>query len=200
MTCFDEIVNAIEALPADEIFSTRDMLEHGFRDEVDQALFKLVRSEYITRLTWGVFIKSGSRQPSAYEVAQVKAKAFGKTLVTNGAELANEITGRNTTREQTEFHCTGRTTSFKFGHQRITLKGTCAKLAQGEESETAQFIRALLFIAKKLGYLYMLKITYSLNLERVMAMLKSAAWMPEWLGDALRWRLEELLAPPPVPA
>jgi len=200
MSCFDAIVDAINALPDDEIFSTRSMLEYGYRDEVDRALFKLVRTKYIRRLAWGIFIKAGGREPSAFEVAQVKAEAFGKTLVTDGAELAGEMTRRKTSGKKIVFHSTGRTTSFRFGRKRIVLQGVCAKLTQGKETESAQCIRALLFIARKWGHLHMLKTTHTLNLEKVSKMLKSAAWMPKWLGDALRCRLEELLAPPLVPA
>src|SRR5271163_787705 len=79
--------------PLDQIFTTRDCLKFGLRNAVHVALFRLVEEGIIIRLARGVFIREGSnlKNIGPWEVAEAKAKAFGKEIAKHGAKIAMEL-------------------------------------------------------------------------------------------------------------
>jgi len=91
MSCIDAIRSAINSLPDTAIFTTRDMIRFGFRNNVDQCMSRLVKAKLICRLVRGVFIKAGTGRRSTLEVALVKARSFGRELFSHGETIAKEL-------------------------------------------------------------------------------------------------------------
>jgi hypothetical protein len=220
MRCIDLITQAIDALPPDAIFTTRDMCHYGNRNAVDQAMFNLVHSEYIERLTGGVFMKFGAKRPSVLEIAQIKARAFGKELVTNGAEFVGEfeklftaithpskgdparskVSQRPQIRSEDSgrdyvFFVQGRSSSFQYGDVRIYLHGTTAKRTRGGETRPSQVKRALWQLrSAPAPHLYLA--LHSLSLDMLEELIKQTRWMPAWLSNAARSVLMPVRASP----
>lgn len=109
-------------------FTTRDMLVYGERATVDFALFRMVRSGFIRRLARGVFVKATcQRNFECFEIATIKAKAFGKRILRqdhrralSGLAIADDL------REEV-FMVDGRSSSFQYGPHRIVLKSALAR-------------------------------------------------------------------------
>jgi len=75
-----------------EIFTTRDLLSYGKRSTVDVATHLLVKTGYLTRLAFGVFVVTHSSKPSysAEEIVSRKAIAFGKEVYAHAKSLTKQ--------------------------------------------------------------------------------------------------------------
>jgi hypothetical protein len=179
----------INRIPADAIFSTRDCLCYGTRSAVDSALHRLVKKEMIIRLARGVFIKWSLKAargtlPSAQEVAQVKARGFGKEIFVHKKDAAAKLGLIKSGNENPTFGTFGRTTSFRFGQTRITLAHVSPKDANLGDTFVGLLIRA----SRNLGFHDQLPNTISgltsgLSRTERNNLGVSAAMMPAWLSD-----------------
>ena len=187
MSCIGAIRAHINALSRDVIITTRDLLEYGYRSTVDQSTSRLVRDEVLRRVALGVFVKFDAPDPTPLEVARTKARAFGKTLVTDGREIACEL--RLATEDgvpQIIYQVSGKTSSFRFLGVRITLRGAVPKKSVGAESSVARTIRALLHLGDKLERTQLLFALRQLEPADLYKMIRSSRWMPHWLADDVR--------------
>jgi len=83
----------ILTLPEGGTFTTRDVLCFGTRAAVDQALSRMVKARKIRRLARGVFAKdpSYSEEYSLFEIAKLKAQAFGRKITQHPWTIASEL-------------------------------------------------------------------------------------------------------------
>jgi Family of unknown function (DUF6088) len=132
-------------LPADVIFSTRDMLNYGPRAAVDQCLYRLVKSGRIIRLAWGTFIKEeyDGPLPTTLEVAKAKAEAFGRKIISHAADTAKRLGLTKFGNERTTYAINGGSSSFKYKEQVIHFKGISARKLLLGDGLVGQSIRAL---------------------------------------------------------
>lgn len=78
-----KVRNYIKSLDSGTTFTTSHVLKYGSRDAVDNALRRAVRKGLLRRLAAGVFISAlNEHNPSAFEIANAKAAAFGKHIST----------------------------------------------------------------------------------------------------------------------
>ena len=89
-SCLSYIRRHVSNLLDGQIFTTRDCLKYGTRQNVDNALYRCVKERWIIRISRGVFTRYSSKFefPSFAEIARIKAEAFGKKLLAHGADLA----------------------------------------------------------------------------------------------------------------
>jgi hypothetical protein len=187
MPCIHDIRAHIDALPHDQVLTTREFLEYGFRNTVDKTLSRLVKDEVLVRIARGVFIKATSPIPPPLKVALVKAKAFGKELVTHGQEIAREfqlVDGGE--KPQLVYQVKGRSSSFGFLTQRIYMKGAVAKRMFGGETKVGRVIRALSFLGRQISSSQLISAISQLDPSERLLLLKSARWMSAWLADYVR--------------
>lgn len=143
--CTSLIRRFVASLKPGQLFTTRDCLGFGKRNSVDQALHKMVNSGWITRLARGVFALSENlrRLVSVEEVAEIKAKAFGKTLLSHGATLAFEMGLTKSNPDSHVFLVTGAGSAFHYGSKRIILKSASPNKARLGESKAGKLLRAV---------------------------------------------------------
>lgn len=93
ISCRAEIRRHIAGLQEGEIFRTKDVLQCGMRNAIDQTLWRMVRSNEIERLARGLFVSTRTRklEYSDYEIAVAKTKGFGNQIVVTGQECAAEL-------------------------------------------------------------------------------------------------------------
>ena len=93
ISCRAEIRRHIAGLQEGEIFRTKDVLQCGMRNAIDQTLWRMVRSNEIERLARGLFVSTRTRKLnySDYEIASAKTKGFGNQIVLTGQECAAEL-------------------------------------------------------------------------------------------------------------
>jgi hypothetical protein len=176
-------------IPRGVPFTTRDCLCYGKRSAVDTALHRLVKKDIIIRLARGVYIRwslevARGAWPAALEVAQIKARGFGKELFMHKQDAAAKFGLIESGNETPTFGTFGRSTSFKFGQERIRLVHAIPKDAKDGDTLTGLFIRAL----RQLGNHEDLPKTV-MNLTQGLSKLEksnlslAAACMPSWLSD-----------------
>jgi len=115
----------INRLNFEDLFATQDLLKYGHRTGVDQCLYLLCKSEYIKRISHGVYLKCDARgkfrKVSTEEALKKRAEAMGLRVVKHS--YANE----------TIFLINGKTRDVIINGQKITLKKACnRKLNLGE--------------------------------------------------------------------
>jgi hypothetical protein len=182
----------INRLSKDVIFSTRDFLCYGTRSAVDTALHRLIKKDMIIRLARGVFIKWTYRVfrgevPSAQAVAQTKARAFGKEIFIHKNDAAACFGLADNGNDAPTFATLGRTTSFQFGNQRITLAHVSPKDARLGDTFTGLFIRALrqFLHHDQIPAMVANVIAKAKKAERDATYL-AADMMPSWLSDQFK--------------
>jgi hypothetical protein len=106
------------------LFTSRDLLRYGTRCTVDQTLFRLLKRGVIVRIARGVFMRETDTgwRPGAQEVATVKARAFGKQIYLERQTGGAHDGSSNGLFSDRTFRCSGRSSSFVYGEQRIYLR------------------------------------------------------------------------------
>ncbi len=152
--------------------------------------------------------QEGAPRPSAYEVARIKAKAFGKELVEHGSKLAEEFDHLFADHDQSTsdqdqdkdlvYQVRGRSSSFRYGNIRIHMHGTTDKKIHGLETECGQTIRALWHLGRTRTELHLYTALQALSHDLLHHLIAQAAWMPAWLADAARSVLSVRASPLPA--
>jgi hypothetical protein len=187
MTCIGDIRAHIDAMPNDSIVTSRDVLQFGFRRSVDKSLSRLVAIKFIRRIARGVFIKHDAPDPSPILVAQAKAKAFGKLLVTHGRQIACELKlVKPDPAQPLVFQVQGRSSSFLFLKERIFLKGVVAKKMNGGETKVGRLVRALCSLGRDVAITQLHMALLPLDARDKHLLIQASRWMPWWLADDVR--------------
>ncbi len=202
----------IFALPADVIFTTRDLLSYGSRPAIDQAIYRFVKSRMIVRLAWGVFVRPGSaiaydfvvketapcefavakKTHSVLDITLAKTKAFGKELAAYGQDIARELClqgkeedsqNRSTNLSQYSYFVNGRTSKFKIGNEQVRTIGVCARKMQLTKSDLGRFVLALWTLGKDVcNASYLPSVTKSFTRRDRQAIRAMSHLLPEWLS------------------
>ena len=191
-TCESLICRYYKSLPPKEIFTTRDCLKFGAtRGQVDQVLFNLVRSGEIVRLVRGVFTCAirGNLYPTNAELAVIKARSFGKTILVHCADESSHLGFGAQANINSTYIISGCSSSFKRWNQnvRIFFRTASAKKMRLQNTNPGKVVRGLWHLGQyglkpKVMQAASLALTRS---DRVLVVLASA-WMPWWLSDKLK--------------
>ncbi len=121
-----DIRHHIFSLPEGLMFSSRDLLLYATRATVDQTLHRLMEKGVIVRVARGVYMRETENgwRPTIDELARFKAKAFSKEIYIAAAADHDKSTSSDGDQVKTTFYCSGGSSSFMYGDNRIYLKGT----------------------------------------------------------------------------
>lgn len=135
----------INELPAGKIFTTADCMQYGPRTSVDQALCRLAKAKRIRRVAYGVFIRNDDNAvlPALAEIAEAKARAFGKKIYEHGRDLAHKLKLVDSVNPKPVFLIHGASTSFQSIHERVYLKGTTPRKTRNRDSKAGRLLAAL---------------------------------------------------------
>ncbi len=176
----------VAALEKGQMFTTRDCLKYGSRAAVDKALSRMVRTEIITRLARGVFMKADWRspRPSALAVATIKAQSFGRQIASHGVDLGHKMALQAKGNQEPTYIITGSSSSFHYGGTVINFKGACMRKHRSGESLAGQVIRALWQLGEQACTdKSKRKAASTCGRTDRQELRDSAAWMPAWLSD-----------------
>lgn len=183
-----KIRRQLARMDGNEPFSIREFLIHGPRAAVDQAFARLVKNLEIVRVARGLYIKWGSPPPSVLEVAQVKAAAFRRTIVSHGAvavarlKLDDSVEGVKG--EEHLFATSGRSSSFRFRECIIRFVGSSARKLFLGDSKSGLAIRSLWHIGRQFVTMYMASAAIApFGRTDREEFAKHADLMPEWMRD-----------------
>lgn len=197
-SCRTEIRRHIAGLPEGAIFSTKDVVQCGRRNTIDQTLWRMVRSKEIERLVRGLFVSSRTRKVeySDYEIAEKKTKGFGNEIVLTGQECAQELgliaEQKDTKRAETSeaprtFLTNGCTTRFRRGDHYIDLRKASSTKTRLADNNAGKAVRALWWrTAANLDIRAIYKAIKQLDSNDYRIVMNQAAVIPSWLRDQLR--------------
>lgn len=183
ITCIRKHINL---LPPGVPFATRHLLSYGSRESVDQALYRLVKQNHITRLARGIFVKPASDEklPSVQEIAATKALAFGKKIFTHALDAAYKLGVTKRGNQQHIFAIKGQTRSFQSVFGKIILKGTTAKDAKLKDKWIGLIIRAVRRLGNNKATIEMLtQIIRKLGRAERKNLHYFMPYMPAWMSD-----------------
>ena len=200
MSCHRNIVAFIERLPSGSWFATRQLLEFGSREAVDQSLYRLVKVGFLLRIAWGLFTLR-AEQRTAFEstsIAELKARAFKKTIAEHGLDIARKLGLINYKSDNPTFCIHGVSSSFQSIEQKICLRSYSARKIALGDSAVGQAIRALWFLGKdRCDSAAVQTVMAMLNDSEVAELTSSAHLMPGWLTKLVRytngWQPEVIL-------
>lgn len=141
----------IGRIPKGQAFATRELLACGPRNAIDQALSRMVKQGRLERLTRGVFWVPyvGIAKPSLQEIILVKARAFGKKILTHGKDACKELRLTDDGNIEMTFATDGNSSNFLVDDTRIYFKKTTMPRMMAGESRAGLIIRAFADLKKE---------------------------------------------------
>lgn len=168
------------------IFTTREFLIYGKRSAVDQALFRMVNDGFLHRLARGVFTRPHhlKKNITIYEVAEAKARAFGKRIATWAGDIAQELgLLGGTTKSENIFSTDGSSSSFRYNNKKIHLRKTCPRKMRLSNTNGGKALKACIYMRPQGLTEEHLRLAMSKckRTDREEIRL-SFAWLPDWLN------------------
>ena len=178
-------------MPTGEPFTTKNFLGLGPRANIDQALSRLARSGKITRLSWGMFVRSQENRyiskllPEPNKIIEVYAHSMGSTIQVHGAEAAR-IFGLGTQAPTQPVYCTsGPSRQFKAGKLIFKLKHVSPKKLAFAGTKVGLAISVLWFLGKEhINTEVIETILRHLNPSEIESLKSAIASMPGWMSQA----------------
>jgi hypothetical protein len=190
MSAVSFIRRFIYSLPQGETFTTRDCLSYGFRSAVDRALSRLVKNGTIRRLARGVFARDpdGLRSYSDFEVAKIKAEAFGRKIAKHPAMIATELGIQEKEETEAVFSIDGHTTKFRAGDRTIHLKQSSTRKMRLSNSKSGQAARALWHLGRDaVNATVIMQAVLNFDRNDRLELKRNIRWMPSWLCDYFKF-------------
>jgi hypothetical protein len=190
MSAISFIRRFIYRLPEGETFTTRDCLAFGFRSAVDRALSRLVKKGTIRRLARGIFARDPDcrRNFSDFEIAKLKAEAFGRKIVKHPFTVAIELGIISNGQAETVFSIDGYTSKFRIGDRTIHFKQISSRKMRLIKSKSGQAMCALWHLGKHLvtGVVVTKALSKFDRLDMI-ELRRNMRWMPAWLSDSFKF-------------
>ena len=187
----------IMRLPMTQIFTTRELLQYGTRGAVDQALYRMVESGFITRLARAVFVRDASFSPPVEEITEAKMKAWNKSIFTHADNLL--ATFQLTPKKHNDAHVVavdGPSSSFQTVAGRVELRGIGKRRVGLNQSKVGQIVYALWHIGRNDCTEHEIqKATEKFSRQQRQELRRSTSLMPAWLNDLCRFRFVPALMP-----
>lgn len=180
-------------LQGHQLFTTRDLLNFGSRNSIDQTIYRLIKAGIIKRLARGVFSRvdiAFEHIFSVHEIATIKAESFGRKIIIHAKDIAHKLKLAPAGNEETTYATNGGTSSFLYEGKRIHFKKTSAKRMELGDSEIGQVIRGLEYLGKDVCDNKTIGIAFKeilFSLPKKEKLQSSSAQLPAWLVDAFAW-------------
>lgn len=184
----------ISELPQGKTFTSIQCMQYGPRTSVDQALCRMVKAGRIVRVAYGVFVRNDDQAPlpSVAEIAEAKAKAFGKQIYIHGRQLARKFRLLEAEQEeQARFLVHASSSSFNTIHQRVYFEHASPRRTRIRGSKAAQMVAALWHLGKqRVTAAEVQKATFELFRDDMIEVHAMGGLMPAWLSRLVcrTWR------------
>jgi hypothetical protein len=160
---------------------------------VDQALSRLVKAGFITRVTRGVFVRPtensylGKVLPEPGKVAESVAKASGGTVQVHGAEAARCFGLTTQTPTQPVYCTSGASKRFRMGKMQIVLKHVAPRKLALAGRPAGLALSALWYLgSKQVTQQTLSTICRKLSPEEFEVLASAKESMPGWMSEAFR--------------
>ena len=192
MATATEIRNRIEGLPLGAPFTTRELSALGSRASVDQALSRLARSGYVTRVARGVYVRPkqnrfvGSVPPEPAEVARAIARSSRAEIQVHGAEAARRFGFSTQVPMRPIFYTSGTSRKLRVGNQPIELRHATPRRLALAGRPAGEALSALWYLGKgHVGPATIVSLRTRLAPEEFAVLRGATNVMPTWMADVM---------------
>lgn len=140
----------LDKLKRGQMFSSRDMVGHGRRNNVDVSLHRLHKAKVITRVAQGVYIKGDRKtpKPGIEEIATFKGAAFEKTITKISIKLAAALKQDCDRTATAHFTTNGRSSRIRTCHGPIQYMGASLRKASLGDTKVGIALRTAWHLAR----------------------------------------------------
>jgi hypothetical protein len=154
------------------------------RAAVDQTLYRLVKNGTIRRLARGIFVRDETKKFSDFEVASLKAQAFGRKLVRHDFAMPERLNVLAETPVEPVFFIDGRSTRFRAHGGVIDLQERSQRKMRLGDGKVGQAMKALWHIGKEeVTRAVISRATDHFRRREREEVITSIRWLPAWLSD-----------------
>lgn len=145
------IKEQIDKLRPGQMVASREVLHHGRRSNVDNAMSQLFADRFIFRVAQGVYIRGDEHtpRPSQEEIARYKAKIYCKQIAPIDAEFAKDLGVPVDFENKCLFATTGRTGTIWTIQGDIQFVGTSGRKIALGESKICNELRTIWCLGQK---------------------------------------------------
>jgi hypothetical protein len=188
------ILDLIRKRGRGKVFASKDFLDLGTREAVDQALSRLARAGEITRLGRGLYHNPRVNEtlgielaPDADEVAQALARRTGSRIVPSGAVAANALGLSTQVPAKPVYLTDGRPRQVRVGNTVFTVRHAAPKDLPPGSPLSALVIQALRFLGRDaVGEETVSRLRRRLSPRERRKFLEDARYSSEWIAKVAR--------------
>jgi hypothetical protein len=194
MTVQTQIFDRIHAAGQGKVFTSKDFLDLGSRDAVDQALSRLARAGEIQRLGRGLyhFPRVNARLgiplgPDTDEIAEALARQTGSRIAPSGAVAANRLGLSTQVPAKPVYLTDGRTRQVRVGDLVFVIRHAAPKELPAGSRTSAMVFQALRHIGRSAADGEAIaRLRRALSAQQKRELLQDARYTTDWIADIVR--------------
>ncbi|MBY0228675.1 MAG: hypothetical protein K2W96_05280 [Gemmataceae bacterium] len=192
-TVQSKVMGRIRRKPG-RVFISKDFLDLGSREAVDQALSRLARDGRVRRLGRGLYdvprvnaLLGIALGPEADEVADAAARQTGNRVVPSGAVAANRLGLTTQVPAKPVYLTDGRTRTIRAGGLVLTVRHAAAKELPPGDRTAAMVIQALRHLGREaVDGEAVARLRKAVPPEQARHVLRDTRYAAEWINEVVR--------------
>lgn len=189
-----QILSRLENAGGSKVFTSKDFLDIGTREAVDQALSRLTRSKAIQRLGRGLYHLRGVNPrldvplvPDPDDIAEALGRQTGSRVAPSGAVAANRFGLSAQVPAKPVYLTDGRTRQVRVGKLVFILKHVPPKELPPGRRTSAMVYQALRHVGRAaVDQQLISRLRARLTLQQRRDLLADARYTTGWITDAIR--------------
>jgi len=151
---------------------------------VDQTLYRLVKNGTIRRLARGIFVRDERKKFSAFQIAKIKAEAFGRKIMQHEFVIPTELSYDQPTVVEPKLYVNSDTTEIRIDDGLTRLNGVSHRKMRLNACKTGQALMALWKMGRNnVDDEVIRRATCRFGRIERAAVIDYVRWLPAWLGD-----------------
>lgn len=175
-------------------FSSKDFLDLGNRNLIDQSLSRLCKQNYIRRVITGIYDiprkddeLGGTMSPDIHQVAKAIARKNGLRIQPSGAGAANLLGLSTQVPAKVLYFTTGKSRIIKIGNRTLIFKRVEPRELNPGSKIGILVTQALRFLGKEQSNERIISyLKHKLASSDRKKLLKDARYMEDWIWEAVR--------------
>lgn len=175
-------------------FSSKDFLDLGNRNLIDQSLSRLCKQNYIRRVITGIYDiprkddeLGGTMSPDIHQVAKAIARKNGLRIQPSGAGAANLLGLSTQVPAKVLYFTTGKSRIIKIGNRTLIFKRVEPRELNPGSEIGILVTQALRFLGKEQSNERIINyLKHKLASSDRKKLLKDARYMEDWIWEAVR--------------
>ncbi len=189
-----KIINKIQKQGRGKVFTTKDFLDVGTRDAVDQALSRLARKGLVRRLGRGLYYNPRINKalgielaPDTSEIADALGRQTGSRVIPSGAVAANWLGLTTQVPAKDVFLTDGRSRQVKIGNRLVTIKHVVPKDLPVGSPRSAMVFQALRYLGQEaVDKKVISHLKQKLSAKDKQELQKEVPYTTDWLAAAVQ--------------